>query len=540
MANTDLSGILSMFGGNQPLSNLDPATLSGLLFSGQSTPGSNILGGQGGSGAGGVTPGMQSGPGLDLFQMLAQLQGRDQGGANFNALMAPIGTGAGGGLQPFGQQPLGQQFLGGQPTQRPSTPLPGAVGPSADPMALIQQALGFLQKAAMFQNIGGTGPQDKQNEPSLAASGPQGTTIGPQNAITVDPNLVQDAGALGITVDPNLVQEVDAARGGAGGNVVLGLQALQGGLGLTRGVESGNPLQAAGGAAGLGSGLAGLMGQSDLAGGLGGIGGLLSMAQGIKSGNVAGAIPGGIQGASALSGALGGPTATSLAGEGLSSMGMDAGPLLGGLGTAASVVTLPWTIAGLMQMLTGGSGAFNLADPFHNWFGGGKPAGYSKMVTERRGGEADASAAAAANATRLDQMFQGLGGNFSGASPDSLTGMGNALIQSGIPPGGLETGFATNPGLTGPLNQNLMYAKQIEQYLLGAGLPGLNMGPIQERWPRSPANAATIAAQNAANQSDYFIPPDAPDWSNIAAGAPPADTSGQDYQNWLGRAYWGL
>src|SRR6185436_2701079 len=101
------------------------------------------------------------------------------------------------------------------------------------------------------------------------------------------------------------------------GNLGTGLSGL---LGLGRGIAGGNPGQAVGGAANVGSGLAGLLDYPGVSSGLGAIGGPLTFATGLASGDPLSSTLGGLQTASLASGYLGGPTLGGLAGEGLSAL----------------------------------------------------------------------------------------------------------------------------------------------------------------------------------------------------------------------------
>jgi len=92
------------------------------------------------------------------------------------------------------------------------------------------------------------------------------------------------------------------------GAVGTGLAGL---LGLTRGIVKGDPGQAIGGAANVGSGVAGLAGYPGISSGLGAIGGPLTFATGLASGDPLSSTLGGLQTGSLISGYLGGPTITS-------------------------------------------------------------------------------------------------------------------------------------------------------------------------------------------------------------------------------------
>lgn len=163
-------------------------------------------------------------------------------------------------------------------------------------------------------------------------------------------SLARAAG--GLTSNPDL---------GAAGAGISGL------IGLTRGVAGGNPGQAVGGAANLGSSLASLGGYPGVSSALGAVGGPLTLGTGLASGDPLSSTLGGLQTASLASGYLGGPTLSSLASAGLGAAGIDTAALaaMGGLSGLASAFALPAFMVSLGMIDSKGADLFDSL--FGNW-----------------------------------------------------------------------------------------------------------------------------------------------------------------------------
>lgn len=314
------------------LSNVSPpAPLSGLNFadSGMSGTQGGGQGLSGGPGQGGILAGQSAGPGLDIYQMLAQMNQGDQGGPNTGSLLSPIGGSDFEGITP---QNFGQQEVPGQRGAGPQQgTFAGQTGGDLDSMALIQQALGLLQRSG-FSNYFGT--------PDLGTRGDVGgSSLG---------EIVRESESGGFGGQTNPVDgqggvNEEGAGGGFSGptgqQVGGGLQGLQGLLGLAQGIQGGDIAQGVGGALGAGGGLSKLLGESGFGSAFGGLGGLEGLIQGIRGGNPEEAV----KGAAGLYGGL---------------SGLDLAPSIGSLaGSAAEGLGATSALEGLTEMLAGFGGS---------------------------------------------------------------------------------------------------------------------------------------------------------------------------------------
>jgi len=441
-----------------PLSGVPPiAWLSGLNYGpgGSNFSGQSQQGSLSGTQQAGVQPGITGGLTLAELQQYLALQNASQpGAANTSSLLAAIG-GQGLGAGSFGQQAGGiggQSQIAGQTANAPTGMIAGSGGgTSADPAALLQKFLGAASTA-----VGTASPQagdqnsgDQTGAASVSTASPIvqnygsdfAASVGNQSPVTVF-NQLKAAGLTDSEANDVMMLQTEApeSRGGFGVGITPGANTTAGTFGQQGNVPGGNT-------AGAGGGLSGVNIGGALSGGAATGAGLLSLIQGIQSGNLPQDAAGILQSIGGISGLL---KAFPAAGDFL---GLSGGAL-GNIGTAAG------GIGGALGVEQGIQGLISGKNPVQSaiQLGGGAISAYNALSQLTQEFPSLTQAATQAFASAFPEAAASLGISAGGAAGAQIAGQaaGEVIGGAGFGPGIVTLGSDVSEGLNLDKNERLI------------------------------------------------------------------------------------